>query len=87
MSVELYLQLAKWLLAWETCDGVFAFCLLVLTWNLACRVKNTAKVQMSQVAWSTCFDSFTINFAHTKSDQEGDEAKHCRCWEKSVRNN
>ena len=37
MSVDLYKKLCGWLLDWNTNDGVFGHCFLVLTWNLSCR--------------------------------------------------
>ena len=35
MSVDLYEKLCGWLLDWNTNDGVFGHCFLVLTWNLS----------------------------------------------------
>lgn len=78
MSVDLYKAICGWLLAYGTTDGVFAYCYLVLTWNLSCRASNTAAIRFADMNWSTCFDAFTISFAHTKNDQMGDESKHLR---------
>jgi hypothetical protein len=78
MSVDLYTSLCGWLLSYGTTDGVFAYCYLVLTWNLACRARNTGTIRFGEVNWSTSFDSFTISFAHSKTDQLGEDSKHLR---------
>jgi hypothetical protein len=78
MSVELYKAISGWLLDYGTPDGVFAHCYLVLTWNLACRANNTANIRFSDIVWSTSFDSFGISFAHTKTDQLGEDSKYLR---------
>lgn len=84
MSVELYRKLCQWFLNWGTVDGVFAYCYLVLTWNLFCRAKSTSKILFKDMHW-TMFDSFEVFFAHTKGDQLGDEAKYSRhCYANSV---
>jgi hypothetical protein len=70
-------DLCQWFLNWGTVDGVFAYCYLVLTWNLCCRVKSTSFILFQDMCWTT-FDSFEIFFAHTKGDQLGDEAKYSR---------
>ena len=48
MSVDLYKKLCGWLLDWNTNDGVFGHCFLVLTWNLSCRAHNTANIQLCE---------------------------------------
>ena len=78
MSVDLYKKLCGWLLDWNTNDGVFGHCFLVLTWNLSCRAHNTANIQLCENEWGSTFDAFEIYFAHTKTDQTGDEAKYSR---------
>jgi hypothetical protein len=78
MSVDLYKALCGWLLAYGTTDGVFAYCYLVLTWNLSCRARNTATVRFRDINWNSCFDAYTISFAHSKTDQLGEDAKHLR---------
>ena len=78
MSVDLYQRLARWFIEWNTTDGIWGFCFLVLTWNLACRANNTALISVSQVAWASSFDSFEIVFGHTKMGQSGDDAKYPR---------
>ena len=84
MSVELYKKLCQWFLNWGTVDGVFAYCYLVLTWNLCCRAKSTSKILFKDMRWTT-FDSFEVFFAHTKGDQLGDEAKYSRhCYANPV---
>jgi hypothetical protein len=78
MSVELYQSLAKWFLEWGTVTGVYGFAFLVLSWNLACRANNTAGIHFDQISWKDSFDSFSIYFGHTKTDQEGDDSKYAR---------
>jgi hypothetical protein len=78
LSVALYKSLAGWLLDFGTQDGVFAHCYLVLTWNLACRCGNTARITFRDVSWTESFDSFSVLFSHSKTDQLGEQAKHAR---------
>ena len=78
MSVDLYKKLCGWLLDWNTNDGVFGHCFLVLTWNLSCRTHNTANIRLCEIEWGSTFDAFEIYFAHMKTDQTGDEAKYSR---------
>jgi hypothetical protein len=75
ISVRLLHSICGWLLNYQTEDGVFAHCFLLLTWNLACRVNNTACIKLSDMNW-TGFDCFTVTFAHSKTDQVGDESKY-----------
>jgi hypothetical protein len=70
--------LCGWLLAYGTSDGIFALCYLVLTWNLACRAGNTSRILFRDVTWTESFDSFSIHFSHSKTDQLGEEAKYAR---------
>ena len=78
MSVDLYKKLYRWLLDWNTNDGVFGHCFLVLTWNLSCHAHNTANIWLCEIEWGSTFDMFEIYFAHMKTDQTGDEAKYSR---------
>jgi hypothetical protein len=78
MSVALYSQTCRWLLSQGTADSIAAHCYLVLTWNLACRSQNTADIRLSDISWNHSFDAFSIRFAHTKTDQQGEEAKYDR---------
>jgi hypothetical protein len=78
MSVEMYKSLCGWLLDFGTIDGVFAYAYLVITWNLACRARNTATIRFRDISWSSSFDAFAISFAHSKTDQLGEESKYMR---------
>lgn len=78
MSTILYKQLAELFLGFGTDEGVFAHCYLVLSWNLACRCNNTARIRFSNINWNTCFDAYSIMFATTKTDQLGEAAKYPR---------
>lgn len=77
MSVQLLCALCGWFLDYQTVDGVFAHCFLLMTWNLACRVNNTSHIKMNDIAWRE-FDCLTITFAHSKTDQTGEESKYPR---------
>ena len=63
---------------WGTLDGIFAHTFTILSWNLACHVNNTAKIHLKDVEWASTFDAYEIFFAHTKTDQTGEEAKYSR---------
>jgi hypothetical protein len=51
-------------------------CFLTLTSNLMCRSKNTVFVQREHIDWSG--DAMTIQFAHSKTDREGQDAGNKR---------
>ena len=70
MSPQLYRSVCMWLLELGSMEGILAACFVCLTWNLACRGNNTARVKFSHMTWTT-FDAMQINFKHTKTDQEG----------------
>ena len=78
MSVGLYRALCEWFLQYGTVDGVFAYCFLVLTWNLACRSNNAAIILFNQISWASSFDCFEVFFEHTKTDQTGEDPKYPR---------
>jgi hypothetical protein len=79
MSVALLKAICKWLLVdRETNDGVFAHCFLLLTWNLGCRVNNTMIIKFKDISWSHSFDCFHILFAHSKTNQTGDDSQYPR---------
>ena len=59
-------------------DGIFAHTITILSWNLACCVNNTAKIHLKDIEWASTFDAYEIFFAHTKTDQTGEEAKYSR---------
>jgi hypothetical protein len=78
MSVELFKFLCETFLKYGTADGIFGHCYLVLSWNLACRCNNTARIKFSDIRWSQAFDAFSILFSQSKTDQLGEEAKYPR---------
>jgi hypothetical protein len=78
ISVNVLKILLKGFLDWNTADGVFAYCYLLLTWHLMCRSENTALLTLSNISWSTSFDAFQIFFSHSKTDQTGEGLKHPR---------
>ena len=77
MSTILYRRLAKLFLDMGTDEGVFAHTFLILSWNLACRCNNTAKIKLVDISWNI-FDAFTICFSTSKMDQMGDASKYER---------
>jgi hypothetical protein len=77
ISVELLKLLLKWFLEWNTTDGVFAYCYLLLTWHLMCRSENTALLLLSNLAWSLRL-ILSKFFSHSKTDQTGEESNHPR---------
>jgi hypothetical protein len=70
MSPELFCSICKWLLGLGNLEGIFRALFIVLTWNLVCCGNNTAKIRLSHLQWSV-FDALTVNFKHTKTDQQG----------------
>jgi integrase len=75
MKFELYKFLARKFLEMSGSDGIFGWCFLVLSWNLACRSSNTCTLQLKHFRWVE--DCFSIHFAHQKNDQGGAK-KHPR---------
>jgi hypothetical protein len=49
-----------------------------MTWNLGCRVNNTTIIKFRDISWAHNFDCFQVLFAHSKTDQTGDEAHYPR---------
>jgi hypothetical protein len=77
--VELFHRLSNWFLCLrETNDGVFAHAFLLITWNLGCRVNNTCNIKFKDITWAHHFDCFQIIFAHSKTDQTGEESSYPR---------
>jgi hypothetical protein len=77
MSVPLLKSLCKWFLQLrETKDGVFDHCFLLITWNLGCRVNNTTIIKLRDISWAQCFDCFHNVFAHSKTEQTGEESQY-----------
>ena len=57
MSVELYCRVCRWFVDWGTLDGIFAHTFSILSWNLACRANNTAKICLKDIEWASTFDA------------------------------
>jgi hypothetical protein len=77
MSIELYRLLCSIFLDMGTDEGIWAYCFLVLTWNLMCRGNNTTRICWNQIFWISS-DSLEIHFAHHKGDQLGEKRKYPR---------
>jgi hypothetical protein len=75
LSFTAYVMLAKKLLSSSVDDytSVFAWCWLVLQWNLFCRSDTTASILLTHVSWSE--DSMVITIPKHKSDQDGRQGK------------
>jgi hypothetical protein len=70
MSHDLYKCLARWFFEMGNTDAMFAYCFLVLTWNLMCRANNTTRICILHLLWQ--WDSAIISFvAQQKADQMG----------------
>lgn len=78
LSVDAYKAIAKWMLDYGTHEYIVGHCFLVLTWNLACRSQNTSNIRLGDINWNTSFDAYTIKFAHSKTDQTGEDSKYAR---------
>jgi len=69
MHFSLYRFLCLRLLKMGTADGIFAWCYMVLSWNLMCRAGNTTSIRYAHMEWKD--DCLGIYFAHMKNDQAG----------------
>ena len=76
LPFEVYRAICKWLLEEGSAESVFGHCFLTITWNLMCRSRNTVLVRKEHINWSN--DSMYIQFAHEKSQMEGQDAGHKR---------
>lgn len=76
IDFNLYATLCSHLLKSPGHDSVFARCLLILTWNLMCRISNGITICFSHIQWIN--DSMGIFFGHAKNDQEGGKVNHLR---------
>ena len=77
MSVALYRALCGWFLEYGTLDGIFSHCFLVLSWNLACRSNNTARLRLNQISWAAAFDSFEV-FLPTRKQIKQEKMQNTR---------
>lgn len=71
------LLMREWLNPRYGKEGVFARAYLAVSWNLMCRMANTASLHAHHLAWSG--DCFSTVFSRTKTDRQGearDGAKH-----------
>jgi hypothetical protein len=84
LPFEVYCSLLR---KWRQEDGsnestIFGHCFLtLLTWNLMmCRSKNTVFIQREHIGWSG--DAMTIQFAHSKTDREGQKMQETSAMSK-----
>jgi hypothetical protein len=76
LSVAAYTAICRWFFEWGTIDGLFGWLFTVLSWNLACRSKNTALIRLHEITWASSFHCYKIKFGHMKNDQSGADAKY-----------
>lgn len=77
MTPELCTSLLKWFLEWGNLEGIMCACFTAMTWHLACRSNNTARVKCSHMSWQY-FDAMHVHFRHKKTQQDGEAARHRR---------
>jgi len=77
MTPELFRSVCRWFLEWNSVEGIFCACFIVMTWHLACRSNNTAKIRYSHMSWLV-FDAMHIRFRQTKSQQHGQARRYKR---------
>ena len=77
LPLEMYCSLRKWRQEDGSNESIFGHCFLALTSNLMmCRSKNTVLVQRDHIDWFG--DAMTIQFSHSKTDREGQDAGNKR---------
>lgn len=76
MPFALYKFLCSKMMEDGSSQAIFAHAFLTITWNLICRSKNTVHIHRKHISWSS--DALTIQFAHTKTDKEGQDAQRKR---------
>jgi len=69
MHFSVYEKLCTWLVKDGSKEAIFSWAFLTLTWNLCCRSKNTILIHRNHISWEG--DCLTIQFAHSKTDQQG----------------
>lgn len=77
MTPELFRSVCRWFLEWRSVEGIFCACFVALTWHLACRSNNTAKIRYSHMSWLV-FDAMHIRFRQTKSEKHGQARRYKR---------
>lgn len=76
MSLTVYSALARATLVSAKKVSAFTHVVLVLAWNLGCRVNNVIGLNLAHMGWAD--DCLRINFALQKNDQEGDQGQQVR---------
>ena len=69
LPVELYDEICTKMLTNSDPKFVFARTVMVLCWNLICRISNCVGICFPHINWNA--DALTITFPRTKTDQEG----------------
>jgi hypothetical protein len=57
-------------------EHIFAHCMLTMSWNLICRATNCVNILIPHLSWHE--DSLIVQFAQSKTDQTGDNARFPR---------
>jgi hypothetical protein len=76
LPFKVYVALCRLFLQRGDKMGIFAHCFLTLTWNLMCRSRNTVLLRKEHMSWEN--DYLAVQFAHSKTDQGGEDAPHKR---------
>jgi len=71
LEPDLYRWLAMQMYRNSDKKYVFAHAVLVIGWQLMCRIHNCIAIRLSDMDWDN--DALTILFAHTKTDQTGEK--------------
>lgn len=69
LPFDLYKKLCEWMISDGSKLSLFSWAFLTITWNLCCRSKNTVHIHRNHISWEG--DSLIIQFAHSKTDQQG----------------
>ena len=77
MTPELFRHVCRWFLEWRSVEGILCACFVAITWHLACRSYNTARIRYSHITWLV-FDAMHVRFRHTKSQQHGQARRYKR---------
>ena len=76
LKIQEYKTISMAMLKELSSEFTFARTVLVLSWNLMCRVNNTTTIRLSLMDWDN--DALVIRFGRTKTDTEGKHADYAR---------
>jgi len=76
LQFSLYRKISEIMLRSDKKEHIFGRCVLVISWNLMCRVSNSINICFSHLEWIE--DALGIYFAHMKNDQMGERPRDAR---------